>query len=678
MIFFIGAGIISLGAVYLLAGAWENLWMRLLFALVSALMAAMLVLFGLEFKISTTRPEAERRIIVCAVDVSASAALKPDRVREYLEDEFPGYNLELIPFSRGLHGPEMAESTALIDSIQELQSYVSSEYEDDKVAGLVILSDGNETEKLDGLNGTVPVTGSFAHNVLYLKGAGKGVRFDKSVLFTDVPRFMPRYKKEKIRFAVTVRGASLKGVPVELRLDGKNIGSVLVNIENGYGSGEFDLVIKEAGNFLLSAAVALDSRETLVSNNKDYAPVEGIMKGFRVLHISGHPSADTAFIRRGLQNIPGVDMISFYILRTHKQLLNTPNAELSLIPFPTDQLFRSELDNFDLIIMNDFSLTEFLSPYYINNIAKFVRTGGGLLIMGGPNSYMSKDYVFNSFGSIVPCIPTNGTNWSGSERYRVIPEDISHLISLKGLLELKGTAFVGLNRVQLKEQANLFVRASNGSPLIAGISAGKGRVLAVMTDSFWKASYNTGISNEEVLKSFARYLLGISSMPVTVRNETIDFDPVPGLKEVSAELGFINPNGTVIHRSVITPGSPYTVKKNDSRIINVTVYNNRQNAKRPVDSYKLVNFNEKKDNEFTFVPLGKEFLERFANAGGGEFVLTTADTIKDSLEEIDLRKPVLVSRKKKVSLPLYRHAGILVLFIYSVLCSFYLKSRFYG
>ena len=129
---------------------------------------------------------------------------------------------------------------------------------------------------------------------------------------------MPRYSKELISFSVSVMGAKLRGVPVELKLNGKNIGATFVNLESGYGEGEFELIVQHAGMDLLEASIAVDSRETVKDNNRDFAVVEGIHKGFRVLHISGHPSPDTAFVRRGLQNIPGV------VKKEQKKRLNLP------------------------------------------------------------------------------------------------------------------------------------------------------------------------------------------------------------------------------------------------------------------------------------------------------------------------------------------------------------------
>ena len=676
MIFFITAALTAAASIYLLSGRWIINRYRIIFGLISLVIVSMLILFGLEIKLEIKQPAAERRIIACAVDVSASTGIKADYVKSVLKNEFPKFNLEILPFSNSLPGPENEESTALVDSLKEFFSYLSGRYDNDKIAGVIIISDGNETEKIPDLKKEFNVEGGYPCNAIYLQKKRGAEGFDKSVTFINVPRFAPLYKKEKITFAVDTAGAGLHAIPVELKLDGKILGSILVNLKDGYGEGEFEFIINETGNFLLEAEIAQDSREKITSNNTDYAPVEGIIKGFRVLHISGHPSTDTSFIRRGLQNIPGVDMISFYILRTQRQLSDIPESELSLIPFPTDQLFRKELDNFDLIIINDFLLSEFLIPVYISNIAQFVNSGGGLLVMGGSQSFLAKDFIVSGLGNVLPVEPSAGNNWLDNTRYNAVPLDICRLTPLSDLEKIKDLPLKGLNNIKLKEKASLFCRASNGSPLIAASFAGKGRVIAILTDSFWHASYYGGINNETLLKSFVRYLLGISSMPVKIFSGKIIFDKTmtaKSMKDLTAELSFIDPSGGITRTASITPAGEYSLTDDDSRLIGVKVLS----GGKIIDSYKLVNFNEKKDNEHSFVPAGRTFLENIARNGNGEFIPAGIDSLKDSLAELNFKDPVLVSDTKLTPIPLYRHKGIIIVFLLLGVLSFYIKSRFY-
>ncbi|MDY6970004.1 MAG: hypothetical protein SVR08_15300, partial [Spirochaetota bacterium] len=661
-------------SIYILRLNWSRWQARWAFGACILTICFLLILFGFEYKIYNIKTGASRRVVVAALDVSASSDLKAESFYDIADDIWDSYNLDVIPFSSRVLGPENAESTALIESIKKIKNYISQNYQDEEIANLVIITDGNETEAISEMNKKIIQAGDYPQNVVYLQTELGMEKFDKSVSFIHVPRFLPKYTKEKITFSVSLTGAKLEGVPVELRLNGKNIGTTHVHLKKGYGEGSFDLILKHSGMALLEASIAIDSRETIRENNRDFSIIEGIHKGFRALHISGHPSVDTAFVRRGLQNIPGVDMISFYILRGMEQVNRTKSSELSLIPFPTDQLFQSELDNFDLIIINDFRLVTFLSSNYINNIVKFVLSGGGLLVIGGAQSFSYSDFSFNNFSKIMPVSPFMSSNWD-NRSYTVVPKNISMLTSLDSLVPIKDVSFKGINRVKLNNWSNVFFSTNNGLPLITGGLIGKSRVLAVLTDSFWRFSFDSGLSNEAVLKSMVRYILGISPMPVNIFGDRISFNrklTSLDMKNVYAIIKFINYDNSVQKTVSVRLGESYVISESDSMLINIVI---KQNNK-VIDNYQLLNYHEKKWNEHAFLPAGKQYLQNFARIGNGVFLAADKNDIRNSLKKLRTREPVIISDREKIKSPIYMNKLILLLFLYLVLTSFYLKSRF--
>ncbi len=675
MIFFTAAAITLLLSVYIIKRPWAKSWARWAYCVNLLFIIAMLIIFGLEYKIKIKQSGALRRVVIAALDISASTGLKFKDFAVTAERIWNNYSIEIIPFSNKIKGPEGAEETGMIKSLRGIIAYISGQYDENDIAGLALITDGNETGRIAELADIdkFSITEKFPHNVVYLN-PGENISFDKSVTFTRIPRFMPRYAKEVISFTVNAAGAELEGVPVDLKLNGKNIGTTFVKLKNGHGEGKFELILKQAGIGLLEASVAVDSREIITDNNRDFSLIEGVYKGFRILHISGHPSADTAFIRRGLQNIPGVDMISFYILRTNSQVNKTRESELSLIPFPTDQLFRDELDNFDLIIINDFKLSNFLNSFYINNIVKFVESGGGLLIFGGPESFLPEDYISNKFESILPIYPANN-NYS-NVRYTIQSSDISELTALKELRGINNLSFTGLNMAKPKDWANVFYKTQDGSPVIIGGIKGKARVLAVLSDSFWRFSYNSNIPNEAALKSMIRYALGISSMPVQIYNNAISFDNKYNLikDDLYARIQFLKNDGTVQKENIITTSALYNIAVSDSRLMNIII----EQKGRVIESYRLLNHHEKKWHEHSYVPAGKEYLQNFAKKGNGKFIEADRNDMESRLKDIALKKPVSISEKKIVENPLYMHKAAILIFLYLIVSSFYLRSRYAG
>ena len=280
MIFFITAAIALLGAVYLFTLHWDKAWARWAFAANMLCICALLVLFGLQFKINVKQSAALRRTVVAALDVSASTGIKADEFKKIAERIWGDYSVEVIPFSDKVKGAQGAEATGMISSLKAILAYASANYSDDNIAGFVTISDANETMKPDELNNDFKPEGKFPHNVVYLS-SGSTVKFDKSVSIIKAPRFIPKFSKEKVYFSVTAYGAGLEGVPVNLKLNGKNVGTTFVRLNNGYGEGNIDLVLRHTGVNLLEASVSVDSRESVTSNNKDFAAIEGIYKGYQ-------------------------------------------------------------------------------------------------------------------------------------------------------------------------------------------------------------------------------------------------------------------------------------------------------------------------------------------------------------------------------------------------------------
>ncbi|MBF0101432.1 MAG: hypothetical protein HQK77_11040 [Desulfobacterales bacterium] len=677
MIFWCIVLILAVTAFDLFQKTWSRNYLKWAYGTCMLAIVVILCLFGLGLTITVQKKIAERKRIVCLVDISASMKMSFTDIQKTIQQTYPDYNIHIVPFSDRLAGTEHAYATAMVKSLSKFHQHIQETYTNDEVVCGIIITDGNETEDIPELIKPIELHSEFPYHVLYIKHDDMLEKnFDKSVMFIEVPRFIPVYEKTRIRFSAQITGGHLQAVPIELRLDGKNLGSVLVNLDNGYGEGEFDLILSKTGQFLLEASVAVDSREKFVSNNTDNITVESVKKGIRVLHISGHPSVDTAFIRRGLQNIPGVDMISFYILRTHSQASFGSEIELSLIPFPTNQLFMEELPNFDLIIINDFYLSEFLSPAYINNIVKFVESGGGLIVFGGEHSFIQKDYISTRFEDILPVIPSSKPNWHNGLHYLVKGKELAAYTALSDLKALDGLTFKGINRVEVKKTANTFFTAQDGIPLIAGGLVGKGRVVVVLTDSFWKLSYEGNLSHDNAIKPLIRYVTGISPMPVKIQDHHIGFDPQlynQSNSGIQAKLEYELPDGTIQTFHTLTPtmSEPLIIADSDPKRFFVTLIHNDS----PVDSYQLIHIEEKRDNELTYVHTGQTFLKHLTDQTHGQFITSAFDDLSKGLSQIKPSPAIEIREKDKQTIPLYQHKGLLLVFLYLVILSYYLKSK---
>ena len=137
-------------------------------------------------------------------------------------------------------------------------------------------------------------------------------------------------------------------------------------------------------------------------NNKAVVTIEGIREKLRVLLVSGEPHAGERTWRNLLKSDANVDLVHFTILRPPEKQDGTPINELSLIAFPTRELFRQKIKEFDLIIFDRYANQSVLPSIYFENIVRYVRDGGAVLVAAGPE--------FAEFGSLArtrlsPIIP---------------------------------------------------------------------------------------------------------------------------------------------------------------------------------------------------------------------------------------------------------------------------------
>ena len=122
----------------------------------------------------------------------------------------------------------------------------------------------------------------------------------------------------------------------------------------------------------------------------------------------GRPSWDERFLRRVLKSDPNIDLISFFILRTPTDVSEARNDELSLIPFPVDELFTQALSSFDLVIFQNFDYRPydtsfFRFSHYLNNLQKFAaEQGGGFMMIGGDISFSQGGYDGTAIEDILP------------------------------------------------------------------------------------------------------------------------------------------------------------------------------------------------------------------------------------------------------------------------------------
>ncbi len=134
--------------------------------------------------------------------------------------------------------------------------------------------------------------------------------------------------------------------------------------------------------------------------------VEGVRENLRVLLVSGEPHAGERTWRNMLKSDASVDLVHFTILRPPEKQDGTPINQLSLIAFPTRELFQEKLDQFDLIIFDRYQRRGVLPLLYLENVARYVEKGGAVLVSAGDDYASPLSLYRTPLGQILPAVPS--------------------------------------------------------------------------------------------------------------------------------------------------------------------------------------------------------------------------------------------------------------------------------
>jgi hypothetical protein len=270
----------------------------------------------------------------------------------------------------------------------------------DRVAGAIFLTDGRVHDvpaEIAALGFAAPVHGLITGN--------RNER-DRRVVLVSAPRFGIVGQSQTIVYRVEDQGVRGAPAQVTIRRDGEVLERRTVTPGNTVNAA---IQIPHAGpNIVEIEASPLDDELTPV-NNRAVVSIDGVRDKLRVLLVSGEPHAGERTWRNLLKSDASVDLVHFTILRPPEKQDGTPINELSLIAFPTRELFQQKINEFHLIIFDRYARQGVLPIIYFDNIARYVRDGGAVLVAAGPD-YASPTSLWRTpLDQILPAEPTGAT-----------------------------------------------------------------------------------------------------------------------------------------------------------------------------------------------------------------------------------------------------------------------------
>ncbi len=306
---------------------------------------------------------------------------------------------------------------------------------------------------------------------------------------------------------IRASGFGPRTIPVTLRMDGQPFATRMLQIDgDGLFPVEFTFSPDQTGRFACTVDVPMQVGEAVEWNNARSFPFKVIRDRIRVLHVAGWPSWDMRFLRARLKGDPNIDLVSSYILRDASDDPRTVlDSELSLIPFPMQEIFHDQIHTFDVIVIQNFSHEEhaYSMSRYFGDIASYVRGGGALVMVGGENSFGEGHYEKTDLGPLLPVVVTGRPPVTDSFQARLTDEGRTHPImrmssgdSTAAWRGLPLTAGAHVTKVRPGAQALLdhpFETAGGRNiPIIAVGEADKGRVMAILTDATWQWAFSAG------------------------------------------------------------------------------------------------------------------------------------------------------------------------------------------
>lgn len=375
-----------------------------------------------------------------------------------------------------------------------------------RVAGAIVVTDGQAHDA--ELAPALPAP-------LQLVLTGHAKDWDRRLLIETAPAFGIIGEETRIRLKVLDEGAVPKAAGTEadlsIAIDGGEARSYRVEVGQDL---ELPLTLDHGGQNVVQFTLAPAPGELTARNNAAVVQINGVRDRLRVLLVSGQPHAGERTWRNLLKSDAGVDLVHFTILRPPEKQDGVPVSELSLIAFPTQELFIDKIDEFDLIIFDRYGERGILPPAYFANIRDYVERGGAVLISAGPEFATVESLWQTPLGEIMPARPTGRVL---SEAYLPRPTELGlrHPVTagLEGAPPPEGEPGPKhwgrwLRQIELTDAAGeVVMKGAEDKPLLVLSHAGKGRVALLASDHpwLWDRGFEGGGPQLELLRRIAHW-----------------------------------------------------------------------------------------------------------------------------------------------------------------------------
>jgi len=467
-------------------------------------------------------------VLAVVVDDTQSQAIagrdpRTEAIRKDLEERlktFPNLDVRWI-HSASTSGDGDRDGTMLFTDLAKGLADVPP----DRLAGVIMLTDGN----VHDVPGNAAALGFDAPVQALL--TGKPGEFDRRLEVLRAPRFGLVGGEQPVEVKVTeTTPGDAKSVKLTVTRQGEPPSTKTVRIGE-----KVDIPVKvdHAGPNIVEIEAEAAPGELTTVNNRAVLTVEGVRENMRVLLVSGEPHAGERTWRNMLKSDAAVDLVHFTILRPPEKQDGTPINQLSLIAFPTRELFQEKLDQFDLIIFDRYQRRGVLPLLYLENVAHYVERGGAVLVSAGDDYASPLSLYRTPLGEVLPAVPSG----------RVVEEPFKPTLTDLGQKHPVTRDLAGSKGDQPSwgrwfrvvdvdpRDAEVLMKGAEGKPLLVLGERGQGRVALLLSDHIWlwARGYEGGGPYTDLLRRLAHWLmkepdLEEEMLKATSRRQTLNLE----------------------------------------------------------------------------------------------------------------------------------------------------------
>ncbi|SLN58755.1 hypothetical protein ROA7450_03030 [Roseovarius albus] len=369
-----------------------------------------------------------------------------------------------------------------------------------RIAGAILLSDG-QVHDLDRAS-DMPAP-------IHLLHTGKQGDWDRRLTIDNAPAFAILGEEITMTLRIDDLGAGPDGadkVPLEVSIDGDTPQQFEVSTGTDI---ELPLILPHGGRNVLQFSTPAVDGELTDRNNSIVVQINGVRDRLSVLLVSGEPHPGGRTWRNLLKSDSSVDLVHFTILRPPEKQDGVPVSELSLIAFPTRELFLEKIDDFDLIIFDRYKRRGILPSLYLDNVRNYVEGGGAVLIAAGPDFASAESIYRTPLADVIPARPTVRIF---EEAYRPQVSELGqrHPVTAGLEQEFEGEWGHWLRHIDLEaERGDTLMTGVDDRPLLVLDHVGEGRVALLGSDHawLWHRGYEGGGPQLELLRRLAHWLM---------------------------------------------------------------------------------------------------------------------------------------------------------------------------